>query len=62
MKYDELHAIIRSCGWAKLRQKATSHVIYIKEGHTPYPVPYHKGKEVGKGLLRKTIKEMKLKY
>ena len=62
MKYDEFHAIIRSCGWVKLRQNGTSHVIYAKEGRSPYPVPYHKGKEVGKRLERKIKKEMGLKY
>ena len=61
MKYDELHAIIRSCGWVKLRQNGTSHVIYYKKGMTPYPVPYHRGKEVSKGLEKKVRKDMKLK-
>lgn len=58
MKYDELHARIRVNGWLKLRQ-AGSHVIYKKQNRT-YPVPYHKGKEVGKGLEKKILKEMEL--
>ena len=58
MKYDELHARIRISGWIKLRQ-AGSHVIYKKQNRT-YPVPYHKGKEVGKGLEKKILKEMEL--
>lgn len=60
MKYDELHRLIKSNGWVKLRQMGTSHVIY-KKGNRTYPVPYHQGKEVGKGLERKIRKEMGLK-
>lgn len=60
MKYDELHRLIRSNGWVKLRQMGSSHVIY-KKGNRTYPVPYHQGKEVGKGLERKICKEMGLK-
>lgn len=59
MKYDEFHAIVRSNGWEKLRQ-AGSHIIYRK-GNKTYPVPYHKGKEMGKGLEKKIKKEMGLK-
>ena len=60
MKYDELHWLIQTNGWFKLRQMGTSHVIY-KKGNRTYPVPYHRGKEVGKGLERKIRKEMGLK-
>ena len=60
MKYDEFHDLIRSNGWKIIRQNGTSHIIYIKKGIT-YPVPYHKGKELGKGLECKIRKEMKLK-
>lgn len=60
MKYDDFHNLIRSNGWTKLRQNGTSHIIYIK-GNRSYPVPYHKGKELGKGLERKIRKEMDLK-
>lgn len=60
MKYDELHRIVLANGWVVLRQNGTSHIIY-KKGNKTYPVPYHKGKEVGKGLERKIRKEMGLK-
>ena len=60
MKYDAFHSLIQSNGWIKVRQNGTSHVIY-KKGTRTYPVPYHKGKEVGKGLERKIRKEMELK-
>ena len=60
MKYDELHSLIRKNNWIKLRQMGTSHIIY-KKGARTYPVPYHRGKEVGTGLMRKVIKDMELK-
>ena len=59
MKYDELHRLVLTHGWSALRQNGTSHIIY-KKGNRTYPVPYHKGKEVGKGLERKIIKDMDL--
>ena len=60
MKWDEFHRLVRANGWTKLRQMGTSHVIY-KKGNATYPVPYHKGKEVGTGLEHKIRKDMGLK-
>lgn len=60
MKSDEFHRIVRLNGWMVLRQ-AGSHIIY-KKGNRTYPVPYHKGKEIGTGLERKMKKDMGLKY
>ena len=48
MKYDEFHDLVRKNGWMVLRQSG-SHVIY------------QKGKELGRGLERKIIKEMNLR-
>ena len=58
MKYDEFHRLIVNNGWISIRQ-AGSHVIYRK-GQRTYPVPYHQGKELGKGLEKKIRKEMHL--
>ncbi|MBE6252253.1 MAG: type II toxin-antitoxin system HicA family toxin [Bacteroidales bacterium] len=58
MKYDEIHRLINMNGWKVIRQSG-SHVIYRK-GSKTYPVPYHQGKELGKGLERKIKKEMQL--
>lgn len=60
MNFEEFHKLVRENGWVKLRQAGTSHVIY-KKGNRTYPVPYHKGKELGKGLERKMKKDMGLK-
>ena len=59
MKYDEFHSLVLLNGWVVIRQTG-SHVIYRK-GNRTYPVPYHKGKELGKGLEKKMIKELGLK-
>ena len=58
MKYDEIHRLVRLKGWEVVR-KTGSHVIYRK-GKRTYPVPYHQGKELGKGLECKIKKEMNL--
>jgi predicted RNA binding protein YcfA (HicA-like mRNA interferase family) len=58
MKYDEIHRLIVMKGWEIVRQTG-SHVIYRK-GVRTYPVPYHQGKELGKGLECKIKKEMHL--
>lgn len=58
MKFAEIHRIVVRNGWTVLRQSG-SHVIYQKDGIT-YPVPYHGGKEMGKGLERKIFKDMDL--
>jgi predicted RNA binding protein YcfA (HicA-like mRNA interferase family) len=58
MKYEEIHRLARKNGWVVIRQSG-SHVIYRK-GTKTYPVPYHQGKEIGKGLERKIRKDMHL--
>jgi mRNA interferase HicA len=59
MKSSELNRLILRNGWLIVRQTG-SHVIYEKDG-TRYTVPFHGGKEVGKGLEQKIKKEMGLK-
>jgi len=58
MKYDEIHRLIKMKGWEVVRQSG-SHVIYRK-GTRTYPVPYHQGKELGRGLECKIKKDMHL--
>lgn len=59
MKSTELHRKIKKNNWVFLKAEG-SHYIYEKEGYK-YPVPYHGSKEVGHGLCKKILKEMKLK-
>ena len=58
MKYDEIPRLIKMKGWEVVRQSG-SHVIYRK-GTRTYPVHYHQGKELGRGLECKIKKEMHL--
>ncbi len=55
----ELHSRVMKHGWQDVPAEG-SHYIYEKNGKY-YPVPYHGAKEMGKGLVFKIIKEMKLK-
>ena len=59
MKSDEFHRVVRANGWSVVRQSGI-HIIYRK-GNMTYPVPYHKGKEIGTGLERKMRREMGLR-
>lgn len=59
MKYGDFHKLVERNGWVYLRKRG-SHVIY-KKGNRTYPVPYHEGQEMGKGLQIKITKEMGLK-
>jgi len=59
MKSSELHRKVRKNGWRYVSSEG-SHYIYEKNG-IRYPVPFHGAKEVGEGLRKKIVKEMKLK-
>jgi len=59
MKSSEFHRLVRRNGWSHIRTDG-SHYIYEKDGRT-YPVPFHGAKEIGEGLRKKMVKEMKLK-
>ena len=59
MKSSELQKLVKANG-GQLRRQTGSHRIYVKDGRK-YPVPYHGGKEVFKGLEIKIKKEMGLK-
>jgi mRNA interferase HicA len=58
MKSSEFHKIIKKFGWKHVRTSG-SHYIYEKDGKT-YPVPYHGAKEIGEGLRKKIVNELKL--
>jgi mRNA interferase HicA len=59
MKSSEFHRKIKKNGWRYIKAEG-SHYIYEKDGKH-YPVPYHGSNEMGKGLVNKIVKEMKLK-
>jgi len=60
MKYTELHRIFTRAGWQFVKQDATSHRHYIKDG-IKIIIPFHGAKEVPKGLLNKLLKDAGLK-
>lgn len=56
MKVAELHSIIASAGWKKIRQEG-SHIRYEKDGKR-YTVPFHKGKEIDNNFAKKILRDM----
>lgn len=59
MKNSEFHKLVKKNGWSLVKAEG-SHYIYEKNGKR-YSVPFHGGKELGKGLEKKMKKEMGLK-
>lgn len=59
MKSSEFHKILRKSGWNHIRTSGSNY-IYEKEGRT-YSVPYHGSKEIGEGLRKKIMKDLRLK-
>ena len=61
MKYSELFRILVKDGWFSIRQTG-SHVI-MKHPDKPdqLTVPFHKSKEVNKGLLSAILKKAEIK-
>jgi len=59
MKYTEFHRLIKRNGWT-FSYSEGSHCFYVKNGIKSLPVPYHGAKEIGEGLRKKLIKEMRL--
>lgn len=59
MKSSEVHRKVRKNGWVYIRSDG-SHYIYEKDG-VSYSVPFHGSKEIGKGLVNKIFKDMRLK-
>lgn len=54
---DKLIRCLRKLGFREVRQKG-SHKIFKDEGGRMIVVPYHKGEELGRGYLRKVIKQL----
>ena len=58
-KPDEITAILEKLGFARIRQSG-SHAIYHHADGRWTTVPVHKGKDLGKGILRKILKDAKI--
>jgi len=58
-KPDEVRRILEKLGFNCIRQSG-SHAVYHHSDGRWTTVPMHKGKDLGKGILRKILKDAKL--
>jgi predicted RNA binding protein YcfA (HicA-like mRNA interferase family) len=58
-KPEKVKQVLEKCGFVCLRQSG-SHAIYHHQDGRWTTVPMHKGKELGKGILRKILKDAKI--
>ena len=59
-KPDEVKRVLEKIGFACIRQSG-SHMIYHHPDGRWTTVPIHKGKDLGKGILSKILKDAKIK-
>ncbi len=59
LKPRELISILNNLGFIKIRQKG-SHIFFKHPDGRTTLVPFHKGEDIGKGLLRQIIKETEI--
>lgn len=59
LKARKLIKIIQKFGFAKVRQEG-SHIFFKHPDGRTTVVPFHQGKDIGKGLLREIMKDCKL--
>ena len=58
-KSDEVTRVLERLGFTCIRQSG-SHAVYHHDDVRWTTVPIHKGKDLGKGILRKIIKDAKI--
>ncbi len=58
-KADEVKRVLEKLGFSCVRQSG-SHLIYHHDDGRWTTVPIHKGKDLGKGILRKILKDAKI--
>ena len=58
-KPDDVARVLERLGFARIRQSG-SHVIYHHTDGRWTTVPIHKGRYLGKGILRKILKDVKI--
>lgn len=59
LKAREVIAVLEEAGFQFIRQKG-SHAIYAHSDGRVTEVPMHRGEDMGRGLLRKIIRDMKI--
>ena len=58
-KPDEVTRILEGLGFTRIRQSG-SHAVYHHADGRWITVPIHKGRDLGKGILRKILKDAKI--
>ena len=58
-KPDEVTRILEGLGFSRVRQSG-SHAVYHHADSRWTTVPIHKGRDLGKGILRKILKDAKI--
>ena len=58
-KPDEVKKVLEKLGFSGVRQSG-SHAVYHHSDCRWKTVPIHKGKDLGKGILRKILKDIKI--
>ena len=59
LKPRQLTKLIRKLGFNKIRQEG-SHIFFKHPDGRTTVVPFHKGRDIGRGLLRAILKDTKL--
>lgn len=57
VKFSELFRTLQKDGWYVVRQRGSHYIMHHQTKKGVVNMPFHGGKEVGKGLLRKIIKD-----
>jgi len=61
MKYSELFRILAKDGWFTIRQTGSHRIMKHPDKTDQLSVPFHKSKEVNKGLLSAILKRAEIK-
>ncbi|MBI1742545.1 type II toxin-antitoxin system HicA family toxin [Candidatus Acetothermia bacterium] len=59
LKAREVVAVLQRVGFRFIRQRG-SHAIYVHPDGRMTEIPIHSGEDIGRGLLRKIIRDMKI--
>ena len=59
LKPEELIGILKKMGFKEIRQKGSHKYFKHKDGRATV-IPYHKGEDISRGLLRKILKDIEV--
>lgn len=60
LRAEELAAILESLDFENTRKSKGSHFRYCRPDGRKTTIPFHQGKTIGKGLLRKILRDVEL--